>query len=165
VALFPPLDANGNLAKKCSKCKEIKALAAFCRIETSPDGRNHRCRECANLSCKQWRDTHPQRAKQKKAAWEKANRDWCRAYASKWAKTPKGQAQAESIPSLRNPYGSRVARATRGTKPCLYLLRRTLLGQHQAHTGSCGASIKAWRTNQREYCASLPCLQCVKGRA
>lgn len=84
--------------KRCGKCLELKPLSGFFRKSKSPDGLQHRCKECQQKSLKDrsrtekyraslsaWRSRNPSYGKSQ--AMTVARRKWARLYpekARKW---------------------------------------------------------------------------------
>ncbi len=49
---------SGSAAKRCSKCKQVKALGEFGPDSRTPDGRRYDCRECKRKINTTYRDVH-----------------------------------------------------------------------------------------------------------
>jgi len=50
--------------KNCSKCNQTKDISNFCKHKNSKDGLQSNCKQCANLSSKQWKTNNPEKNKE-----------------------------------------------------------------------------------------------------
>lgn len=64
--------------KICSKCGEAKPVDEFHRNGRNKDGRNARCKTCANMSSKAWREANTERDQLNTERWNEANPDYKR---------------------------------------------------------------------------------------
>lgn len=62
-------------AKTCTGCGQQKPLTEFARDRRARDGYHQQCLECKRSARKQWREAHPDIAKEQFRAWSAANYD------------------------------------------------------------------------------------------
>jgi hypothetical protein len=72
-----------NLMKKCIMCNEYKNLNSFCKDKTRKDGLNNKCKLCAKLQSKTFRDKN----KKYKKLWSEKNKEKENATIRKYRKT------------------------------------------------------------------------------
>lgn len=61
--------------KRCSKCREFKALTDFHKSKASGDGHTNRCKPCATSAAKEWGANNPERRRKIVADWRRNNPD------------------------------------------------------------------------------------------
>jgi exonuclease VII large subunit len=67
-------DANGNVvAKRCTKCSEIRYLDSFGKCKSSIGGRKPDCRECYALKCSSYYSENKESVVRKQSQWRKSN--------------------------------------------------------------------------------------------
>lgn len=74
--------------KRCSKCSVVKRLEDFCANRAAKDGRAVRCRDCARIARRKYRETAA--GQMKEQAYKENNADKLAAYQARWAKDNPG---------------------------------------------------------------------------
>ncbi len=75
---------DGNAAKQCTKCGEIKLLTMFSLNKRLKSGRDAKCKACANACTRAWRAAHPGSGKEYGAAWRSANAERMQSLRENW---------------------------------------------------------------------------------
>ena len=74
--------------KRCSRCREVKALDEFRRIKSKTSQWAAQCRSCERLSLRESRSRNPDRTRAWSRAWRAKNRDRILAHDSeRWLRT------------------------------------------------------------------------------
>lgn len=111
-----PLDAE-NPVKQCKGCKEVKPLSEFAKEAKNSDGLRGKCRSCASLAAKAWREKNADRVIEYRAAHYQANADYIRTKRrADYAADPEKSRQ-----STRRWYAKNAEKARESAK--LYRLR------------------------------------------
>lgn len=76
LALFDPPATE----KRCSKCREVKPIAAFCKDKHASDGLKCSCRECSYKSYRAWELQNYEHKRNYWARWREENADRVREY-------------------------------------------------------------------------------------
>lgn len=76
--------------RKCSKCREMKSLAAFGK-DTNRSGLRYVCRECHNAIARQWNHANPEKTRALAAQWRARNAKRHAANNKEWKKRNPGR--------------------------------------------------------------------------
>ena len=77
--------------KTCTKCGEVKALAAFSKDKGKKDGLHGVCKQCRSDAYAAYKKSNPEKFKALKSAWNKANPEKVKAHRVKYYKDNAGK--------------------------------------------------------------------------
>lgn len=81
--------------RRCTVCGQAKGLEHFRKRERGKYGVSSICKPCEAIASREYRKTHPEKAKAARQKWGKENKDKINGYYRKWHDTHKDQHNAK----------------------------------------------------------------------
>jgi hypothetical protein len=116
--------------KRCPRCGTEKPLDAFSKNKAGRDGLQSSCKDCRKVIVKNWREKHPERAKQSDDKYRKKhreerreyNRQWRQKNATYWRSYQNNRLHTDIEYRLRNYMGVALRRAIRKNRKSTFAI-------------------------------------------